>query len=79
MIGKKTDKIRVRFVSDEFNGITSDHDGIVRPEWEQTFTLKEGIEQNKISRIYLGVHWIFDATAGETVGKVIAAKAVAAF
>ena len=41
--------------------------------------LKDAIEQNKISRIYLGVHWDFDATGGETVGKAIAAKVVAAF
>ena len=79
LLGKTTDKIKAKFVSDEFNGITADHDGIVRPRWEQIFTLKEGIEQNEISRIYLGVHWIFDATGGETVGKAIAAKAVAAF
>jgi hypothetical protein len=52
---------------------------IVRPKWEQTFSLAEAIEQNKISRIYLGVHWSFDASGGGTVGQAIAAKAIAAF
>ena len=79
LIGKKTDKIKTKFVSEEFNGNTTDHDGIVRPRWEQTFTLKDAIEQNKISRIYLGVHWIFDATGGGDVGKAIAVKTIPAF
>lgn len=79
LLGKQPRDIVVKFVSDEFNGTTVDNDGILRPRWEQTFSLQEAIEQNKISRIYLGVHWIFDATGGETVGKAIADKAVAAF
>ena len=79
LVGKKTDEIAVHLVSDEFNGSTTDNEGVVRPVWQQTFSLKAGIEQNAISRIYLGVHWIFDATGGETVGRAIAAKAVAAF
>ena len=73
------ENLSVTFASDEFNGATSDYSGIVRPRWEPTFTLREAIEQNKLSRIYLGVHWIFDATGGEVVGKAIAAKAAAAF
>lgn len=79
LVGKQTEDIQVSFISDEFNGTTTDNTGATRPLWEQTFTLKEAIEQNKISRIYLGVHWDFDATGGEIVGKLIAAKAVAAF
>lgn len=79
LIGKKPVNIKVTFVSDEFNGSTTDGTGATRPIWEQTFTLKEAIEQNKISRIYLGVHWDFDATGGETVGKAIATKVIAAF
>lgn len=79
LIGKQPKDITVDFVSDEFNGVTTDNTGALRPLWEQTFTLKEAIEQNKISRIYLGVHWDFDATGGETVGKAVAAKVVAAF
>jgi membrane-associated phospholipid phosphatase len=79
LIGKSTDKISVTFVSSEFNGITTDNNGVTRPKWSQTLTLKEALEQNAISRIYLGVHWIFDATGGEMVGKAISVKTVAAF
>jgi hypothetical protein len=79
LLGKSPEDIRVTFVSDEFNRVTTDNMGITRPRWEQTFTLREAIEQNKISRIYLGVHWIFDATGGETVGNAVAQKAIAAF
>jgi membrane-associated phospholipid phosphatase len=79
LVGKTTDAITVTFVSGEFNNSTTDHEGVLRPRWEQTFSLKTAIEQNKISRIYLGVHWIFDATGGQEVGEAIAAKAIAAF
>ena len=79
LVGKLPKNITVTFISDEFNGTTTDNTGAVRPVWEQTFTLKDAIEQNKISRIYLGVHWDFDATGGETVGKAIATKVIAAF
>jgi len=79
LLGKKPRDIVVKFVSDEFNGTTLDNEGIVRQRWEQTFSLEQAIEQNKIGRIYLGVHWIFDATGGETVGKAIANKVIAAF
>ncbi len=79
LVNKKPKDISVTFVSDELNGMTTDNTGVTRPFWEQTFTLKEAIEQNKISRIYLGVHWSFDASGGETVGMAVATKAVAAF
>ncbi len=79
LIKKDTGKIMFSFVSDEFNGATADNEGTVRPTWTQKISLKDAIEQNKISRIYLGVHWIFDATGGETVGKAVAGKAIAAF
>ena len=79
LVGKTTAQITVKFVSDEFNGITTDNEGVARPKYEQTFTLKTAIEQNKVSRIYLGVHWSFDATGGETVGKAVAGKVATAF
>ena len=56
LVGKTKQQISVSFMSDEFNGLTTDNEGVIRPAWKQTFTLKEAIEQNKISRIYLGVH-----------------------
>jgi hypothetical protein len=67
LVGKTTDDITATFVSDEFHNSTTDHEGVLRPRWEQTFSLKTAVEQNKISRIYLGVHWIFDASGGETI------------
>ena len=79
MVNKSTADITVSFTSDEFNGATTDNEGIKRPEWEQTFTLQAAIEQNSVSRIYLGVHWDFDAKGGEKVGRAIADKTVEAF
>jgi membrane-associated phospholipid phosphatase len=37
-------------------------------------TLTEAINENDQSRIYLGVHWQFDAKCGNTVGTAIADK-----
>jgi hypothetical protein len=79
LLGKRPEDINVTFVSDEFNGITTDNTGTVRPRNQATFTLRKAIEDNNISRIYLGVHWIFDATGGEVVGKAIANKVCTAF
>src|SRR5262249_32449684 len=79
LLGKRPDDITVTFVSDEFNGTTTDNEGIQRPRWEQTFTLRDAIEQNRVARVYLGVHWVFDQNAGVTVGSAVAAKTVAAF
>ena len=66
-------------MSDEFNGKTTDNTGAVRPKWVQKISLAECIEQNEESRIFLGVHWRFDAEGGATVGKAIATKVAAAF
>ncbi len=80
LLGKTPEEVTVtNFVSGEFNGKTTDNTGAARPQWQQTFNLREAIEQNKLSRIYLGVHWLFDATGGEAVGKKISEKVVTAF
>ena len=79
LLKKKPEDIAVKCVSDEFNGVTTDNMGAVRPAYEADFTYQEAIEQNKVSRIYLGVHWQFDADGGEVVGKAVANKAIAAF
>jgi membrane-associated phospholipid phosphatase len=52
-------------VSDELNGITSDNQGTVRPRHIRKFPggLWEMIIENGLSRVYLGVHWVFDAFA----------------
>jgi hypothetical protein len=79
LLGKHPEDITVTFVSDEFDGKTTDNKGFVRPRLEQKFTLRKAIEDNEISRIYLGVHWEFDATSGRVVGEAIAKKVIAAF
>ncbi len=79
ILGKKPEDIHVEFVSDEFNGVTTDNTGVVRPRYKAKFTLAKGITDNNESRIWLGVHWRFDAEGGEVVGNAIAAKVVAAF
>ena len=79
LVKKSPDTITVTFASDEFNGVTTDNMGTTRPRWAQTFTLREAIAQNNISRIYLGVHWRFDASGGELVGNAVAKKVIAAF
>ena len=53
------------FVSDELNGRTRDNAGNVRPRHARAFPkgLWQMIEENGFSRIWLGVHWSFDAFA----------------
>lgn len=53
------------FVSDEFNGVNVDNRGTVRPRHRREFPrgLFDMIIENGASRLWLGVHWIFDAFA----------------
>lgn len=53
------------FVSEELNG------GVVRPQHVRMFPreLWQMIEENGFSRVYLGVHWLFDAFALGTNNK----------
>jgi hypothetical protein len=68
-----TDYIRFTFVSDEFNGVTTDNQGNVRPRIPRTFpNLSVAEEENGQSRIYLGIHWEFDKTEGIRQGRRIA-------
>jgi len=68
-----TDAIPFTFVSDEFNGLTRDHDGNVRPLIPRSFpSLSAAEEENGQSRIYLGIHWAFDKTAGIAQGRRVA-------
>ncbi|HMF51608.1 MAG TPA: hypothetical protein VK603_23325, partial [Candidatus Saccharimonadales bacterium] len=68
-----SDKIPFTFVSDEFNGVTRDNQGNVRPLIPRSFsTLSQAEEENGQSRIYLGIHWAFDKTEGITQGRRVA-------
>lgn len=53
------------FVSEELNGVTRDNAGNVRPRHVRAFPagLAQMIFENGLSRVYLGVHWFFDAFA----------------
>ena len=67
------DKIAFTFISDELNGVTEDNNGSPRPLVPRSFTsLSEAEEENGQSRIYLGIHWSFDKTAGIAQGNKIA-------
>jgi hypothetical protein len=69
----RTDAIAFTFVSDEYNGITEDNTGVVRPLHPRTFSsLSEAEEENGQSRIYLGIHWSFDKTEGIAQGRRVA-------
>jgi hypothetical protein len=62
---RKPDKLfeGLEFVSDEHNGISKDNKGTVRPRHVRSFPegLWQMIIENGRSRVWLGVHWVFDA------------------
>jgi membrane-associated phospholipid phosphatase len=62
----------LEFVSDELNGITTDNTGTVRQRRVRSFPrgLWEMIEENGLSRTFLGVHWLFDAFAVTEAGEM---------
>jgi hypothetical protein len=67
-----TDRIAFSFVSDEFNGVTRDNRGNVRPRVARHFSsLSQAEEENGQSRIYLGIHWAFDKTEGIAHGRLV--------
>jgi len=68
-----TDAIAFTFVSDEFNGVTRDNRGNIRPRIPRSFSsLSQAEEENGQSRIYLGIHWAFDKTQGIIQGRNVA-------
>jgi hypothetical protein len=68
-----TDDIEFTFTSDEYNGVTEDSLGNIRPLHPRTFkSLSTAEEENGQSRIYLGIHWSFDKTEGIRQGRRVA-------
>jgi hypothetical protein len=67
------DGIAFTFVSDEYNGVTRDNHGRVRPRLPRSFSsLSQAEEENGQSRIYLGIHWQSDKTSGREQGQRVA-------
>jgi membrane-associated phospholipid phosphatase len=62
-----------RFVSDEFNGRNTNIYGRLLPRRPQVFaSFSEAEHDNAESRIYLGIHWQFDADRGVIEGNHVA-------
>jgi len=63
------DNVPFTFVSDEYNGITKDNNGMVRPYLPRSYNnFSDAEEENGQSRMYLGIHWNFDKTEGVVMG-----------
>lgn len=60
------------FASEELNGRNQDNNGTVRPRHERSFPggLMDMIVENGRGRVYLGVHWVFDAFAVKPDGEI---------
>jgi hypothetical protein len=59
------DETPFTFISDEWNGMNRDEDGFIRPLWPETFqSLSQAESENAQSRVYMGIHWQFDADMG---------------
>lgn len=72
------DSFGFSFVSDELDGVAIGATG-VRARYTNTLTIASAIEENVLSRVYLGVHWQFDGREGERNGQQIATKIAASF
>ncbi len=69
----RTDKIAFTFISDEYNGLTRDNTGKVRPVIPRRYeALSAAEEELELSRIYLGIHWRFDQVKGDIHGRDMA-------
>ncbi len=67
------DDISFSFVSDELNGVTLGSNSQPRALVERSFdSLTEAKVENAQSRIYLGIHWRFDADDGIKTGDEVA-------
>ena len=73
--GFMPDRTAFTFVSDEYNGVTTDPftPGVVRPLVPVRYrTLSEAETENGRSRVFNGVHWQFDSEGGIQMGRQIA-------
>jgi hypothetical protein len=67
------DRVPFTFVSDEWNGVTHDNEGWIRPRWPRSYSsFSQAETEAGQSRVYIGVHWQFDRTAGIAVGHQVA-------
>jgi hypothetical protein len=68
-----TDDVAFRLKSDELKDTTTDNQGNPRPNVTRRYeSFTQAARENARSRIYLGVHWQFDADAGIDQGTKIA-------
>jgi hypothetical protein len=68
-----TNNIHFTIGSDEFNGVTTDQNGNVRPVVFRSYnSFSQAMEENGQSRIYLGIHWQFDNQQGIALGTDVA-------
>lgn len=65
-------------MSDELNGKAQGANG-TRMRHVRQLTIASAIDENVLSRVYLGVHWLFDGREGEAVGRQIAGLVAAEF
>jgi PAP2 superfamily len=66
------DKTPFTFVSDEWNGLNRDVDGNIRPLRPASFkSFTEAEWENAQSRLYMGIHWMFNAQEGILQGNKV--------
>jgi len=63
-----TDKVHFAIRSDEYDPAFGGRQSVTR----SYDSFSQAAEENAISRIYLGVHWSFDATEGLSLGEQVA-------
>ena len=74
------DAIWFDFISDELDGKSIDNDGSLRTRYTHRFSAsEEAVTENAESRVWLGVHWRFDAKGGVLSGRAIGDHAASAF
>lgn len=65
--------------SEEYNGKSFELDAGIRPKYTLKTTIDRAVQDNLESRIWLGVHWRFDGTRGETIGNIMSPHIAANF